>query len=62
MSNLSNMELENLRHLIIDEQLSIEKANIFAQQVNDPQLRTYLQKKMNSAQQNAQSLSQFLMS
>ena len=62
MAHLSNMEVENLRHLITDEQLSMEKANFFAQQVNDPQLRNYLEKKINSAKQNTQSLKQILVS
>ncbi|MFW6030566.1 MAG: hypothetical protein ACOCRO_10020 [Halanaerobiales bacterium] len=62
MSQLTNLEVEELRHLIMDEQLSMEKANLFVQQVNDPQLRNYLEKKITSSQQNTQSLSQFLMS
>ena len=36
MAQISNMELENLRHLISAEQLCYAKARAFAQQVSDP--------------------------
>lgn len=54
------MELQNLRHLISDEQVKAEKSRIFAQQVNDPQLRSFLDKKARMAEQNVQNMLQFL--
>ncbi|NLM97394.1 MAG: hypothetical protein GX175_07285 [Halanaerobiaceae bacterium] len=62
MSQISNIELENLRHLISTEQLCYAKARAFAQQVSDPQLKSYLEKQAWSAEQSIQNLNQFLFS
>lgn len=60
MPHISNMELQNLRHIIGTEQLCLEKSRVFAQQVNDPQLRNFLERKVQSSQQSIQNLNQFL--
>lgn len=61
LARITNMELENLRELIGAEQLCFEKSRSFAQEVNDPQLRNYLEQKAQSSQQSIQNLTQFLM-
>ena len=58
MPHISNIELENLRHLIGSEQLEANKARVFAGQVNDPQLRAFLEKKARGADQKVQKLGQ----
>jgi len=60
MPHISNMELQNLRHIIGTEQLCLEKSRVSAQQVNDPQLRNFLERKVQSSQQSIQNLNQFL--
>ncbi len=60
MANLNQMELQNLRHLIGDEQLSATKCGTYAQQTQDPQLKNFFNKSAQQAQQNAQKLEQFL--
>jgi predicted RNA binding protein with dsRBD fold (UPF0201 family) len=62
VAQISNMELENLRHLISSEQLCYAKAKVFAQHVNDPQLKNYLEKQARSAEQSIQNLNQFFFS
>lgn len=60
MHNLSNMELQNLRHLIVEEQVKADKSRFFSGQVSNPQLKDYLNRKSRQAQQNVQRLSQFV--
>ena len=61
MQHISSIELQNIRHLIGAEMVTASKARMFAGQVNDQQLRTYLDKKARGAEQNIQRLEQFLM-
>ncbi len=58
--NLTNMDLQNLRHLIVDEQVKASKSRFFAQQVSEPQLRDFLNQKAQKSQQNVQRLTQFV--
>ena len=60
MQQLSNTELENLRHLIMEEQVTADKAGFFAQQVANSQLKSHLDRKYQMCRQNVQKLSQFL--
>ncbi len=60
MQNLSNIELQNLRHLIVEEQVKASKSKFYAQQVSNPQLSSFLDKKAHSCEQNVQKLSQFI--
>ena len=62
MPHISNMELQNLRHIIGAEHLEANKARVFAGQVNDPQLRAFLERKSRGAEQNVQKLSHFISS
>lgn len=60
MQSLSSIELQNLRHLIIDEQVKASKSKFYAQQVSNPQLKSFLNKKAQNCEQNVQNLSQFI--
>lgn len=62
MAHITNMELQNLREIVGAQQLCFEKSRVFAQQVNDPQLKNFLERQVHSSQQNVQNLTQFLMS
>ncbi|WP_366921984.1 hypothetical protein MFMK1_002410 [Metallumcola ferriviriculae] len=60
MANLNQMELQSLRHLVSDEQLCATKCQTYAQQSQDPQLQKYFNTAAKQAQQNVQTLQQFL--
>ncbi len=60
MANLTQMELQSLRHLIGDEQLCATKCRSYAQAAIDPQLKQYFETTAKQAQQNVQKLQQFL--
>ncbi len=57
---ISNTELDNIRHLMLEVQATAEKTNFFAQQVSNPQLKSHLNRKAQQCQQNVQRLSQFI--
>ena len=60
MTHLNQMELQNLRHLIGDEQRCASKCQAYAQITQDQQLQQFLQREAQMAQSNAQKLIQFL--
>ena len=60
MAQLTQMELQNLKHLIGDETLAAVKYNTYAQSCSDQQLKSHFQKAAMAAQQNCQQLMQFL--
>lgn len=57
---ISNLDLDNLRHLVIGEQVQAEKNRVFADQVSNPQLKSFLSRRAKQAEQNIQKLSQFM--
>jgi len=60
MAKLSGIEIQSLRHLIGDEQLSATKAQSYAQNATDPKLKDFFNKEAKQAQANAQDLLKFL--
>ena len=60
MSNLSELELQNLRHLIGGYETSHCKMNAYAQGTQDAQVKQFFTKAAQSAMQNKQDLMQFL--
>lgn len=60
MSQLNQLELQNLRHLISNHQMVSTKLNDYAQQCNDQQVKQMFQQAAQSAQTNAQKLMTFL--
>ncbi|NLP26306.1 MAG: hypothetical protein GX365_03050 [Clostridiales bacterium] len=60
MSQLSQVELQSLRHLIGSHENSAQKLEIYAQQATDPQIKSYFEKSARDAQQTKQKLMSFL--
>lgn len=60
MQNLTELEVENLRHLIGAHGTLINKLEQYAQECNDPQLTAMLQKDVRDARNTKQQLISFL--
>ncbi|QHQ62741.1 hypothetical protein Ana3638_19785 [Anaerocolumna sedimenticola] len=60
MSNLSEMELQNLRHLLVFGEADKEKYKTYAENCTDPYVKQFFQKEAQSAEQKKQTLLQFL--
>jgi hypothetical protein len=60
MTNISEMELQNLRHLIGGYDNSNKKLTEYANQATDPQVKQFFQKGAQSAAQTKQQLMRFL--
>lgn len=60
MSNITEMELQNLRHLLLANETEEKKYQSYAEQATDPNVKQYFQKSVQSATQNKSQLLQFL--
>ena len=60
MSDLTELELQNLRHLIMGYDNSHCKMTAYASQATDPQIKQFFQKSAQSAMQTKQQLMQLL--
>ncbi len=60
MSQLNQVELQNLRHLIGAHDTAFQKMQAYAQQATDPQVKAYFQKSAQDAQSTKQQLLSFL--
>ncbi len=60
MSQLNQMELQNLRHMIGAHDTASQKMQTYAQQATDPQVKSYFEKSAQSAQSTKQKLISFL--
>lgn len=60
MANLSQVELQNLRHLIGAKETSYEKLNTYAAQAVDPQIKQMFTKSAQDALNTKQKLMTFL--
>lgn len=60
MSNLSELDLQNLRHLIGGYETSHCKMDAYANSATDPEIKQYFTKAAQSAMQTKQELMQFL--
>lgn len=60
MSNLSKVDLQNLRHLIGGFDTSHSKMQEYASQVEDAKLKSFFQSGAKSAMENKQKLMGFL--
>lgn len=60
MSQLNQMELQNLRHLIGAHETAYQKMESYAQQAIDPQVKAYFEKSAQSAKSTKQKLISFL--
>jgi type III secretory pathway component EscR len=60
MSNLNQIELQNLRHMIGAHDTAFQKMQAYAEQSTDPQVKTFFQKSAQDAQSTKQQLMSFL--
>lgn len=60
MAQLTMLELEELRHLIGEERLAVDKLNEYVRNCRDPQLKSHLQHLASVCNQNTQRLMAFL--
>ncbi|MEZ4357998.1 MAG: hypothetical protein R2876_05145 [Eubacteriales bacterium] len=60
MSQLNQMELQSLRHLIGAHDTAYQKMQDYAQQSVDPQIKAFFQKSAQDAQKTKQQLLSFL--
>lgn len=60
MSQLTQMELETLRHLIGEEQLAMTKYRAYSESCQDTSLKNQFQQLARTAEQDYQSLMNFL--
>ncbi len=60
MSQLNQVELQNLRHLIGAHETAYQKMQSYAQQAVDPQVKSYFEKSAQDAQKTKQQLMSFL--
>jgi hypothetical protein len=60
MSNISELELQNLRHLIGGYETTHCKMTAYAEDANDNEVKQFFQKSAQSAEQTKQQLLQFL--
>ncbi len=60
MSQLNQMELQSLRHIIGAHDTSYKKMESYAQQATDPQVKAFFEKSAKDAQSTKQQLLSFL--
>ena len=60
MSNISELDLQNLRHLIGGFDTTHCKMQSYAQETTDPQIKQFFEKGAKSAMDNKQQLMKFL--
>lgn len=60
MSNISEMELQNLRHLLLSSDMEAQKYTSYAENATDPQVKQFFQKSVQSANQNKQTFMEYL--
>jgi ferritin len=60
LSQINQMELQNLRHLIGAHETAYQKMATYAQQAIDPQVKAYFEKSAQSAKSTKQKLMSFL--
>ena len=60
MANLTQVELQNLRHLIGENETTYQKLNKYASQAVDPQIKQLFTKSAQDALNKKQNLMSFL--
>lgn len=60
MTQLNQMELQNLRHLIYSHETAYQKLSTYAQQSNDTQIKQIFDKSAQEAKSTKQKLVTFL--
>ncbi|NLG68894.1 MAG: hypothetical protein GX496_04900 [Firmicutes bacterium] len=60
MAHLTTLELEDLRHIIGEQKLAVEKLNAYSQACRDPELKQRVEQIARQASDNVQRLMTFL--
>lgn len=60
VENITEMELQNLRHLILFSETDAAKYTAYSEDATDPYVKQFFQKTAQSAAQNKQTFLQFL--
>lgn len=60
MSQLNQIELQNLRHLIGAHDTACQKMQVYSQEATDPQVKAYFENAVKDAQSTKQQLLSFL--
>lgn len=60
MNNLSELELQNLRHLIGGYETTHCKMQTYAKEAKDPQIKSFFEDAVTSSMDNKQTLMKFL--
>lgn len=60
MTQLNQLELQNLRHLIGSHETAYQKLSTYAQQATDPQVKQMFEKSAQAAKNTKQMLMSFL--
>lgn len=60
MTQLNQVELQNLRHLIGSHETAYQKLSTYAQQATDPQIKQLFDKSAQDAKNTKQKLMSFL--
>lgn len=60
MSQLNQMELQNLRHMLGSYDTACEKMQTYAQQATDPQVKSFFEKAAQDSKSTKQQLMTFL--
>jgi type III secretory pathway component EscR len=60
MTNLSEVELQNVRHLLQFGEADVEKYRNYAQNAQDQNVKQFFEKSAQSCEKNRQTILQFL--
>lgn len=60
MARITELELQNIRHLVLNADMDVEKYKDYAENTTDTQFKQFFQKSMDSATKNKQDLMKFL--
>lgn len=60
MGTISEMELQNIRHLLLASEMEEKKYKDYANQATDSQVKQFFEKSAQSATQNKQTFLKFL--
>lgn len=60
MANISELELQNVRHLLLHNETDEKKYRDYAENATDQHIKQFFEKSAQSAKQNKEKLLQFL--
>lgn len=60
MARITELELQNIRHLVLNADMDVEKYKDYVENTTDAQFKQFFQKSLDSATKNKQDLMKFL--